>query len=451
MSGPQFLHIQSYSLKANPAGQSVVQILGEAARQPEYSAHVDSPTPPKIIYGVTPDEVREKHDEMVKSRTIEVKLANGKTANRGIRKDRHTLLTAVVSYPLLTRQVGEGSPDRMAYDRWIDLNLKWLRDQFGERLASVIEHVDEKHPHLHAFILPLDDPDCMARRLNPAWKAKEEAETQVKTDGQAAKEAVKQGNRAYKAKARELQDDYYEKVGLPAGLTRTGPKRERLSRQQWKARKEAAKREAELLDQMNARVEDLADGQAELEAEAERKAEEIATKLEMAESILEDAERAQQDAEQAARAIIARAEREAEHLNRRVRSELFYRQDRLEAEIQQFAQTRKAFDAEKKQLRMEAFTEAAGVTVRVMLGVLTGRVGLTDDRKRLRIDDPSLAQSVTRLELTAAICKVVAVVELVWHRLTGRLSEAELQAERNRAEQTLKPTVHKRHRGPGLS
>jgi len=191
MSGPQFLHIQSYSLKVNPAGQSVVQILGEAARQPEYSAHVDSPVPSKIIYGVTPDEVREKHDEMVKSRTIEVKLANGKTANRGIRKDRHTLLTAVASYPLLTRQVGEGLPDRIVYERWIDLNLKWLRDQFGEQLVSVIEHVDEKHPHLHAFILPLDDPDCMARRLNPAWKAKEEAETLAKTDGQAAKEAVK--------------------------------------------------------------------------------------------------------------------------------------------------------------------------------------------------------------------------------------------------------------------
>lgn len=68
------------------------------------------------------------------------------------------------------------------------------------------------------------DPDCMARRLNPAWKAKEEAERLAKTGGQAAKEAVNLGNRAYKAKARELQDDYYEKVGLPAGLTRAGPK-----------------------------------------------------------------------------------------------------------------------------------------------------------------------------------------------------------------------------------
>ncbi|WP_281858570.1 hypothetical protein [Litoreibacter halocynthiae] len=47
------------------------------------------------------------------------------------------------------------------------------------------------------------------------------------------KAALKLGNAANRAKARELQDHYYEHVSPACGLTRTGPKRERLSRQQW--------------------------------------------------------------------------------------------------------------------------------------------------------------------------------------------------------------------------
>ena len=36
MSGPQFLHLQSYSRKPNKIGQSVQQILDEAAREPQF-------------------------------------------------------------------------------------------------------------------------------------------------------------------------------------------------------------------------------------------------------------------------------------------------------------------------------------------------------------------------------------------------------------------------------
>ncbi len=451
MSGPQFLHIQSYSLKPNPKGQSVAQILEEAGRAPLYSIHVDSPSPPKIIYGLSPGEVEERHKAMVQSRAVEVRLASGKTARRGIRKDRHTLLTAVVSYPLLTNQVAEGSQDRAAYERWIDLNLKWLRAQFGDQLLSVIEHTDEKHPHLHVFVLPLDDPDCMARRLNPAWRVKEEAEKLAKHHGHPAKMAVKLGNRAYRAKARELQDDYYRNVGLPAGLTRTGPKRERLSRAQWKERKASAKREAELLREMDTRVEDLADGQAALDAEVERKAEELAAKLEVAESILEDAERRQRDAEHVAAEIIEQARQTAEEANRNARRELFLRQERLEAELRRHAEAQKAFETEKRHLRAEAIVEVVGVAARVILGVFDGSVGLSDQRKRLRINDQSLAKSVDRLDLGTVLLKIVTTVEAVWSKLTSRLSEADLHVERQKAEDGLRSAIPTTQRGPDFS
>lgn len=262
MSGPQFLHLQSYSCKPNQIGQSVQQVLDEAAREPEFSVHVESPIPPNVIFGLTPQEVREKHDEIVAAGYVEATLKDGTIARRGIRKDRHTLLTAVASYPLLTTQVSDDLAAREDYERWVELNVRWLKDTFGDQLVSVIEHTDEEHPHLHAFILPLGDASCSARHLNPAWQVKEQTETLARESGKPAKEAVKLGNLAYRARGRELQDHYFEEVGLPAGLTRVGPKRERLSREQWKQRKEQARRDAELHRQMSARVESLADAEA---------------------------------------------------------------------------------------------------------------------------------------------------------------------------------------------
>ena len=39
---------------------------------------------------------------------------------------------------------------------WIDANLKWPRDTFGEdNLVSCVLHMDEKTPHLHATVVPI--------------------------------------------------------------------------------------------------------------------------------------------------------------------------------------------------------------------------------------------------------------------------------------------------------
>lgn len=41
-------------------------------------------------------------------------------------------------------------------DKWIDANLKWLRETFGsENLVSCVLHMDEKTPHLHATVVPI--------------------------------------------------------------------------------------------------------------------------------------------------------------------------------------------------------------------------------------------------------------------------------------------------------
>lgn len=313
MSFPQLFHLQSFSCKANPAGQSVEQVLAEAARVPRFSAHVPAPRPPRVVAGLHPARIKERHDAMVKAGRISVTLADGSAKERGIRKDRHTLLTCVASHPLLSSQVQADAEARRKYETWVEYNLAHFRRMFGDKLMGVVEHLDEEHPHLHAFVLPTDDPTCSARDLNPAWAAKTEAEAAAREAGHDAKAAVKLGNAAYKARAREFQDEDHREVGIAAALTRLGPKRERLSRAEWRARKAAAEQDALLLREMEDRVSALAIHEEELSATEEEITARLAEQLEHAALLNTEAEAKRQSASTESDALFeaARLDREA--------------------------------------------------------------------------------------------------------------------------------------------
>ena len=50
-------------------------------------------------------------------------------------------------------------------DSWIDANLKWLKDIFGEEnLVSCVLHMDEKTPHLHATVVPIVTGERIRRK-----------------------------------------------------------------------------------------------------------------------------------------------------------------------------------------------------------------------------------------------------------------------------------------------
>ncbi|WBU64563.1 hypothetical protein [Paracoccus aerodenitrificans] len=198
MSGPQFIHFQSYSRKANKAGQSIEQVLGEAVRAPQYSKHVAEPLPPVVVYGEAIEELDKQQDEMVSAGFVDVALKDGRIAQRGIRKDRHILLTAVASYPVPVALVQADTDARREYEQWRSLNIAWLRRMFFDGLISVVEYWDEAHSHIHAYILPVNDPGCSARQLSPAWLAKEEA---ARLAGEDDRTAVRLGNAAYRERA----------------------------------------------------------------------------------------------------------------------------------------------------------------------------------------------------------------------------------------------------------
>jgi hypothetical protein len=428
------MHIQSFSRKANPRGQSVEQVLAEAARAPVYSKHVVEPHPPSVVYGVAANEVRKLHDEMVSAGGIDVTLKDGRKARRGIRKDRHTLMTAVASHPMPTALVNTRPDAHADYKQWREHNLAWLKNRFGDKLVSVIEHWDEEHPHLHAFILPLGDATCSARQLNPAWQAKEEAMEVARAAGHDDKAALKLGNAAYRAKARVLQDHYYEQVSLPCGLTRTGPKRERLSRQQWKARKDQARRDAKLKSDIVKRVERIIDAEEDLEKSVSEKAKELAEKLALVDQAKQEAEDAKTRAAKRARQVVEAAKEDARQLQQKVRKELSDRTGQVQASEAKLEQERRAFELEKRRVIKRVVLDVAKAAVRVIAGVFTGTVRLDPDSSSFVISDRSLAKDVDDYGIKSYLEKPVTFVHSAWQKLSSLLPRDQI----GRLEQDLK-------------
>jgi DTW domain-containing protein YfiP len=282
MAGPQFANIQTFSRKGNKGGQSVAQVIAEATRDPEFSTHVDDPTPPRALFG-DPEAFAEQHDAHIEARATVVKKKDGTKARRAIRKDRHTMASIVMSYPV-PRAAIITDEDKARLKKWEDRNLEWLRKKYGDQLKVVLAHDDEEHPHLHAWLLA-DDPGADATMLHPGKVAKKRAEAEAKARGEEPRVAVKIGNGAYREAMKEWQQNYYEAVGAPEGLTRTGPERRRLSRKQWFDEKRAAEaaaatmaRAADAEAQAFEVIEDAKSQAGEIVAGAEEKAERVTQK-----------------------------------------------------------------------------------------------------------------------------------------------------------------------------
>jgi hypothetical protein len=453
MSGPQFVHFQTFSRKKNEVKQSVDQVLAEAARVPLYSIHVAEPLPPSVVFGVTVEEVCRLHDEMVANGGVEVTLTDGRKARRGIRKDRHTLMTVVASHPFLTELVVSDDDARSDYERWRNHNIAWLKARFGGNLVSVIEHQDEKHPHLHAYILPLNDPTCTARDLNPAWRSKEEAMAIAREAGHDAQVANKLSNVAYRSAAREIQDDYFQHVSVPCGLTRTGPKRRRFSRQQWAAEKAAAKLSAQVERDLEGRMVSLIEAEEGLDHALDDKIQDLAEKLDQVDQALADAERersaaekerrAARNAEADAKAVLSRAEDGAKRIQRDAEKDLArQRQKLVDANAAREAQR---LEAERHRLAQDhdrrvrdGIQEAVQLSMKLLIGVLDGSVRQNPQTRGWIVEDNKLREQSRSLKLISQMGSALTAVRDTWDRLKSKLTDAEQQAAREQAKAPIK-------------
>ena len=94
-------------------------------------------------------------------------------------------------------------------DNWIDANLKWLKETFGEEnLVSCVLHMDEKTPHLHATVVPIVAGERVRR------KREGERKYETKSGPRLSADDVMRGTKLH-----EYQNSY-AKAMKPFGLQR---------------------------------------------------------------------------------------------------------------------------------------------------------------------------------------------------------------------------------------
>jgi hypothetical protein len=234
----QFARIELYS-RSGKDGRTTDYIFDEVTRVPAASVHVPSPKPPEVVYGLDPDAVRVLHDERATVAKTSRTGKSGKVSMKAIRKDQNTLAGLIFSHPATMDEYRENADVRRDVGKWEQRSIAWLRAQHGDRLVSVVRHTDESHPHLHAYLLP-DDMEMRAGLLHPGYPAKNAVLAAGPLPGEDRKAMGKRADRAYVAGMRAWLDDYHEKVAIPAGLTRLGAGKRRLTRAQWHAEKAQA-------------------------------------------------------------------------------------------------------------------------------------------------------------------------------------------------------------------
>lgn len=236
----QFAHTQTYSRKGNGKSRSVASVVAEAVRQVGYCPHVDDPSPPNVLHGISPDAI----PALIEQRIATAKACFAeqlKGKGRGIRQDQHVLEAAVFSHPNRSSELSD--PDvRARYQKWRDDVIEWIKNDFASRgldFVSAVEHLDESHPHIHAYGVPRateSNPRMDAKLCHAGYAAK------------AAESVLERKNTVYREAMRSWQDNHYKAVSERHGLLRYGPKRARLDRQAYTAHKIVAKDLAEKLN-----------------------------------------------------------------------------------------------------------------------------------------------------------------------------------------------------------
>lgn len=219
----QFIHIETYSdkkqaRKKNKNGNEILDhdsdfrettttgVLGEALRVDGYCDHVDFPEEPIVLYGVDIKGV----EALVADYRANFKLIDSNGKARALRKDACALLAGTISLK------------REDIDDWEDYkkaSIEYLKNKYGHRLKSIIEHTDEEPLHIHFFVVA-DHNEV----LNDLHEGKKAVSDIRKKNRKAKKEDKVDQKSAYTKAMVQFQDDFYFSVAKKFGFSRTGEK-----------------------------------------------------------------------------------------------------------------------------------------------------------------------------------------------------------------------------------
>ena len=194
--------------------ETALGTIAEAWRAPGSTPHIRRRLPANLLYGGDRQAIEEKLNTLLQCARSERGAA--------LRRDAIVLYAIVASYPVAWRDL-QSEEDQALYRDWRRRTAEWLEASFGAQLEAVLEHVDERYPHLHAVVLPrLDRLNRINHESHPGYAARQRAA--------AAGAGHKEGEQAFREGMRRWQDDFFAKVSRGHGHERIGPKRKRFRR-----------------------------------------------------------------------------------------------------------------------------------------------------------------------------------------------------------------------------
>ncbi|MBC7146172.1 MAG: hypothetical protein H5U24_12310 [Thioclava marina] len=272
MRGYQFGHVETWSQQGATRSSGKVgrvrkngqrawraeQVLDEAERAEGSCDHVLRPDrTPQIIPGSCGsfDELRAAHEQATNVTQsfpyTDPKTGSKTTRKRKLRKDSHTLYSSVFSLPITSAEARADpalmSECRAVFDAFVAFEKDRIEAAGGEFALAVI-HTDEAQMHIHLFALDRERGSVID--LHPGRAAFEDRRRHLRACGRERSLSKEAGDQLYKEAMREWQDDLYEAVSRHAGLLRFGPRRERLSRAEYRLR--MASREQNAMDERRA-------------------------------------------------------------------------------------------------------------------------------------------------------------------------------------------------------
>lgn len=227
--GHQFIRFDKYgkvgahAKNSSKRKRSMFDIAAEQVREPHACPHVTTPKPHIQRFGCDPREAVAVASGLAKQAVD----ARG----RRLRNDAPLVLGGVISWPVPLAQCLEEAEAMARWAAFRDDSIVWIQQYWGDHLMSVVEHVDESHPHVQFIVIaPLDaDRRIRLTGIHPALRAEKAAAER----GLPKREQKK----AYQSALRGFQDNFYYDVASRHGLARYGEKRQRYERDEWMTRK----------------------------------------------------------------------------------------------------------------------------------------------------------------------------------------------------------------------
>ena len=220
-------------------------IFAELAREPGHCPHVEEPRPAIIVHdaadadtdgtwvewpqdptGTAASEAiraaEERHDAIVAN----ARITTSAGVVRRLPPQTLTLRADVYSWHEPVTVFDQPQHDPTLFQVWVADIVAHVCDEvepLGATVEIAVLHMDEAHPHLHVLIT---HPTGLVGCLDPGRAAFEDAKAEGASFAK-AKEAAAAAKRGW-------QDRLHERVGSRYGHARYGPRRQRLSRADWR-------------------------------------------------------------------------------------------------------------------------------------------------------------------------------------------------------------------------